>query len=163
MKQIIFILSFAVLIGAGLWYAKGVSLKSQEQSAAVATSVLEINEPSYDFGEISMAKGVVGKEFKIKNPSANSVEIESIYTSCMCTEATLEVGGKKFGPYGMPGHGFGPKVRQTIGAGEEVSILVEFDPAAHGPAGVGPIQRAVAVETKDGARLELEISALVKP
>ena len=163
MKQTIFILAIIVLVGAALWYAKGVSLKSQEQSAAVAASVLETNESSYDFGEISMANGVVSREFKIKNPSENPVKIESIYTSCMCTNATLILNSRKYGPYGMPGHGFVPKVRQTLAAGEESMLLVEFDPAAHGPAGVGPIMRIVTIESSDGARIDLEISALVKP
>lgn len=162
MKQTIVILAFAVLVAAGLWYAKGVSLRPEEKSAA-GVGFIKADETSFDFGEISMARGIVSREFKIRNSSESPAEIKSIYTSCMCTNATLNLGGRKFGPYGMPGHGFVPRVMQTIGAGEEASLLVEFDPAAHGPAGVGPISRIIAVESSGDARLELSISALVRP
>src|SRR3989344_7702861 len=63
-------------------------------------------EKFFDFGEISMAAGKVTHSFKIKNTSTQSVEVSKLYTSCMCTTAILDIDGQKFGPYGMPGHGF---------------------------------------------------------
>ena len=162
MKQTLFILAIVVLIGAGLWYSKSIALKSNEQSVA-AVGFIKASESSFDFGEVSMAAGKVRHEFKVRNSASESVKITSIYSSCMCTEATLIKNGNKRGPYGMPGHGFVPKVGETMAPNEEAIISVEFDPAAHGPAGVGTISRVVAIETSDGARVDLEISALVKP
>ena len=81
----------------------------------------------------------------------------------MCTVAVLQKGDKKFGPFGMPGHGFVPKMDAEVSPGEEVSVDVTFDPAAHGPAGVGSIQRVVVLENNAGENVELQISANVEP
>lgn len=89
----------------------------------------------------------------------------------MCTNATLLHGDpsagsgqvKKFGPFGMPGHGFVPKVNDAVNSGEEVSVEVVFDPAAHGSAGVGRIDRVVFVETESGLPLQLKFVAIVTP
>jgi len=81
----------------------------------------------------------------------------------MCTTASLIKGGEKFGPYGMPGHGFFPSLNQRIEPGEEASLEVVFDPAAHGPAGVGRIDRIVNLENNAGKPLELVFSATVTP
>lgn len=81
----------------------------------------------------------------------------------MCTVATLGIRGERFGPYGMPGHGFIPKIGQTINPNEEAIVEVVFDPAAHGPAGVGRIQRIITIENDSGQPLELQFTALVTP
>lgn len=81
----------------------------------------------------------------------------------MCTSAALMMGGRRFGPYGMPGHGAIPRIDQTLNPNEEATIEVTFDPAAHGPAGVGKIQRTIIVENNAGQSLELNFTALVTP
>ena len=81
----------------------------------------------------------------------------------MCTTATLKIGGRQKGPYGMLGHGFIPKINETLNSGEEALVEVVFDPAAHGPAGVGPIQRAIAIENNAGEPVELLFAAIVTP
>jgi len=126
-----------------------------------ALTVAEAN--NYDFGTISMAAGEVTHQFKIKNTSSNAVTINKMYTSCMCTTATLMMNNKQFGPYGMPGHGATPKIGQTVDPDEEVNIEVVFDPAAHGPAGVGRIQRTVTIENNIGQPIELQFAAVVTP
>ena len=89
--------------------------------------------------------------------------INKMYTSCMCTTATLIINGKIFGPYGMQGHGFIPKINEALAPGEEAQIEAIFDPAAHGPAGVGPIERLIYIESSNAPTLELTISAVVTP
>src|SRR3989338_11123866 len=113
---------------------------SVDQSAAVN---LAVDESFFDFGNISMAAGVVVHEFKVKNIGTTEAVISQIYTSCMCTEATFKKGDTKLGPFGMPGHGFVPKIKGAIDVGEEAIIEVAFDPAAHGAAGGGPFIRLV--------------------
>ena len=100
----------------------------------------------FDFGTISMARGKVDYTFALKNTTAEEVSLNSIYTSCMCTVAFLEKNNKTFGPFEMPGHGVTKKINETLASGEEVGVKVVFDPAAHGPAGVGPIERTVVVQ-----------------
>ena len=110
-----------------------------------------------------MAAGKVSHTFKIKNTSEEAVMVNKMYTSCMCTTAILSISGKQFGPYGMPGHGAIPKINQTISPGEEADVEVVFDPAAHGPAGVGRIQRTITVENNAGGPVELLLVAVVTP
>ena len=81
----------------------------------------------------------------------------------MCTQATLDLNGQKFGPYGMPGHGVVPTFNATLPAQGEAVITAVFDPAAHGPAGIGKIARTIILETSDGASLEVGFSAFVTP
>lgn len=179
MKKIVLGL-FAVLVFASLaWYARPGeneipknnvatsavgSMESAFSQTQSASGALVSNETNYDFGSISMAAGKVTRAFKIENLTVQDVVIEKIYTSCMCTQASISIAGKTFGPFGMPGHGFfGSMVNQVLKAGESAQVEVMFDPAAHGPAGVGPAERVVFVESKDGSRLQFNIKALVTP
>jgi hypothetical protein len=63
----------------------------------------------------------------------------------------------------MPGHGFTPPLRETLGANEEATVTVTFDPAAHGPAGVGLIEREIYLESKEAASVVIRVSATVTP
>lgn len=124
---------------------------------------LAAEEKSFDFGRISMAAGNVSHSFGIKNNGAEPINISKIYTSCMCTTARLETMEGQTPFFGMPGHGFTPKIKREIKAGEEAVIEVIFDPAAHGPAGVGPISRFVYLESGEGKPFEFSFSAVVTP
>ena len=116
---------------------------------------LKADETLYNFGNISMAAGNVSHIFRVKNLGAEAVTVSKLYTSCMCTTATLKAGGKSYGPIGMAGHGFVPKINAVVAPGEEITVEAVFDPAAHGPAGVGTIERAVYLEGNPGETLEL--------
>ena len=59
--------------------------------------------------------------------------------------------------------GYVPPVNETIKAGESRTIRVVYDPNAHGPAGVGPIDRFAILTDKSGGKLQFEIKALVTP
>ena len=136
---------------------------TENKSVADANSVLVSDATFYDFGEISMAKGTVAYEFKIQNSGNEKIDLDKIYTSCMCTSAWLIRGESRKGPFGMQGHGFAPPVNEFLESGEEAMVKVIFDPAAHGPAGVGTIERSVFLEGNGSILLELKISATVKP
>ncbi len=110
-----------------------------------------------------MAAGEVKYPFKIKNSSREPITINKMYTSCMCTTATLMIGGRQWGPMGMPGHSGIPAINEILAPGREATVDVVFDPAAHGPAGVGKIARAIIIENSAGQPLELNFSALVTP
>lgn len=163
-KKIIFI-SIAVVVLAGIvWLAR--PSQQNENTASLSPAVpgsLVAEEINFDFGSISMAAGKVKYDFKVKNIGTEPVVVEKMYTSCMCTTASLVTNKKKYGPYGMPGHGFVPKINASIGPNEEVTVETVFDPAAHGPAGVGRIERAVILENNAGEPLELVFTAYVTP
>ncbi|MBI2004917.1 DUF1573 domain-containing protein [Patescibacteria group bacterium] len=164
MHKTIIGIGIGILVFGGLvWIARP---DVQNTSSAISNSngTLTVEgESYYDFGSISMAAGKVKHTFKIKNTSEEAVVISKMYTSCMCTTAILAIGSKQFGPYGMPGHGATPLINQTISPNEEASIEVVFDPAAHGPAGVGRIQRVATLENNAGQPVELQFSATVTP
>lgn len=154
----------AIIIGF-VWISRRSSENQNSQASLAGPSAFAIIESSFDFGKISMAKGKVSHDFLIKNSGIKSVNITKIYTSCMCTTAILKMSsGKEFGPYGMPGHGgFAPAINQIVAPGEETTVKAIFDPAAHGPAGVGLIERAVYVENDSGKPVEIQFKAIVTP
>ncbi|MBI2317113.1 MAG: hypothetical protein HYU75_08940 [Betaproteobacteria bacterium] len=63
----------------------------------------------------------------------------------------------------MPGHGYIPALNEPLAPNEDAMIEIVFDPAAHGPAGVGPIERVVTIENNAAPPLELALSAVVTP
>src|SRR3989338_453794 len=117
------------------------SFSNPVNSQANSKSLLEAGETFFDFGTISMAKGKVSKSFSIKNPTANAITAKKLYTSCMCTKASLTQGDIRVGPFGMPSHGGIVPISVEIAPGAEAIVEAVFDPAAHGPSGVGLIAR----------------------
>jgi len=148
----------------GSWdYANTISTASVTVTDQSPIGALEVSERFFDFGSISMARGKVIHSFRAKNVGTGPISVEKLYTSCMCTSASFIKGTDRFGPFGMAGHGFIPRINQQIAAGEEFQVEVVFDPAAHGPAGIGRIDRAVYVETAENGTFEFHIAALVIP
>lgn len=153
-----------ITIGLTVLIVGGAALsgRNKQSSANLEPSQLATSESSYDFGAISMAKGKVAKVFTFQNNTPQTIIAKKLYTSCMCTQATLAIDDKTYGPFGMPAHGFIPGIDANIEPGKEVEIEAVFDPAAHGPAGVGPIEREVILETSDG-KLTFKFKARVLP
>lgn len=149
----------AVLVAGLILVARG---RGNEGGSQRASGKLAADHAAYDFGRISMAAGKVRHTFMMKNESGEPLNIRQMYTSCMCTTATWKQAGESNGPFGMPGHGLMPQMNRMMGAGQEAAVEVEFDPAAHGPAGVGKILRDVIVETDEGT-VTLSVSAEVAP
>lgn len=164
-KTIIYV--FVVVLGLiGLMFlgkstSKSISTVPGEITGGVSTLVS--SETVYDFGDISMSDGIVTKIFKVTNPTDKDVNIKSIFTSCMCTTAYIESEGGEKGPFGMEGMGYLPPADEVIKAGESRNVRVVYDPNAHGPAGVGYIDRFIYLTDVSSGTLELEIKATVRP
>lgn len=171
MKTTIGILIGILFVGVLVFIARpeaknNLAIVSANNDAHVLSGVggLEVEGPSnYDFGRISMRAGKVSRQFKITNGGSEPAVISKIFTSCMCTAALLMKGEEKFGPYGMPGHVAVPTINVPLDSNEEAVVEVVFDPAAHGPAGVGRIQRTVTVENNGGQPIILSFVAVVTP
>lgn len=82
----------------------------------------------------------------------------------MCTQGRLVQAGKTSEWFGMD-HGNAPQrpLNMRLSGGEPANLEVTVDPAAHGPAGIGPIQRVVIVTTAGGERLNFSVLADVTP
>ncbi|MBI2506898.1 MAG: DUF1573 domain-containing protein [Candidatus Colwellbacteria bacterium] len=154
-----------LFLGGLVWLASPSQRTNSPASPTLSdqSSLLSASEQAFDFGTISMAEGNVSHMFKVKNMSGEPVSVNKLYTSCMCTSAFLQTKDKRMGPFGMPGHGAMPRINQMINPGEEADVEVVFDPAVHGPAGVGQINRIVYLENDSGPLLELGITANVTP
>lgn len=146
------------IIGAFAVSSSKVSNRKESKSSGLVAT-----EAFFDFGSISMAQGNVSKVFTFINATDQPIVINKIYTSCMCTQATLIQGDSRQGPFGMPGHGAVPTIKETVAPGAEAKIEAVFDPAAHGPSGVGSVQRIIYVESEDEGKLSLEFKANVRP
>ncbi len=133
-------------------------------SGNLASTVLAAEVSQYDFGTISMMNGNVSYDFMLKNMMTEPVRVTKMYTSCMCTTAMMKIGDREVGPFGMSGHGGpAPAINEIIEPGQSVKVSAIFDPAAHGPAGVGRIERSIYLESDKGAPVELKFSANVTP
>ena len=160
----------AALIFAGLFawgYAGkgGTTASVQNAGGSSAGGMLAASESFYDFGAISMRNGNVTKEFTVTNPTNQDVTIKTMVTSCMCTVAFLvRPDGSAKGPFGMSGHGGAvPPVNEFVKAGESRTVRIVYDPNAHGPAGVGAVDRFIMLTDGSGNTLQLEIKAVVTP
>ncbi len=158
-----------IFIGLFVWgYAGkgGTTASVQGAPGAASDSKSSLTAPKvfYDFGTISMRDGNVSREFVVTNPTGTDITVSTILSSCMCTAAfIIEPDGNVKGPFKMPGMGYVPPADELIKAGDSRTIRVVYDPNAHGPAGVGRIDRFVTLTDEVGGTLRLEIKALVTP
>jgi hypothetical protein len=169
MKNITIILVSIAFIGLLLWsgYKNSSSTASvQGVTSTGKTSALTVTNGAavYDFGTISMKNDTVTTEFTVTNQTNETILVPSLVTSCMCTKAFIvSPDGSTKGPFGMSGMGHVPPADETIVPGESRIIRVVYDPNAHGPAGVGKIDRFITLTDAAGGTLTLEIKALVTP
>ena len=130
---------------------------------AEATGTLRAPQVFHDFGRISMGNGLVRHRFPVRNGGDTPAVVRKVYTSCMCTEASLLVDGQRYGPFGMQGHGYIPQIDRVIAPGESAVVEAVFDPNAHGPAGIGRNDRGVSVLLGGRRMLQLQFTAYVTP
>lgn len=154
-----------IAIGFGVYRSQRSAASPQalpEKQAAQVGSLAAL-KPSVELGTVSMAAGKVSFGYLIKNAGTTPLVINRVFTSCMCTSATLVVGSERKGPFGMPGHGLPNATKAPLAPGEIASVQVVFDPAAHGPSGLGRIERTVTLQSAEAPPLELGMGVLVKP
>lgn len=120
----------------------------ENKTANIVNAKLITDEKEYDFGDVSMADGKVRHSYRLKNEGTEALNIEAIWTSCMCTTAEVKTAdGRVYGPFGMSGHGGKTEADFEISAGQEFELIAEFNPNAHGPDATGPLQRTMFVKT----------------
>ncbi len=157
----ILVFTFLLIVG-------GVALfggEEEETKQVLMSQVMgvEANPESYDLGDVPLKGGIVTKEYEVINATEQPIKLKKIATSCMCTQAKVSVGGKETRFYGME-HAMdkNPPVNLEIGQDEVAKVTVDFDPAAHGPQGVGPFDRSVWLTFSDPAGIkELKFNGTV--
>lgn len=153
--------AIAVLL-AGFFVLKSlgleISLKSENSlqntlstdSAVIGAPKIILEPQSIDLGKVDIDGGIVKTSSTIKNEGSGDLLIKNFETSCMCTTVMLKKGDGLSPRFGMPGHGASPAWSGTgLKPGEAAKLLVEFDPAAHGPSGLGFVKRAIFISSND--------------
>lgn len=79
----------------------------------------------------------------------------------MCTKARLVQADQVSEWFGMSHGSDAPIVNVPLEEGQPTYLEVSIDPAAHGPNGIGPIQRGVMVQTASGQELRFVLAATV--
>ncbi|MCA9343137.1 DUF1573 domain-containing protein [Candidatus Saccharibacteria bacterium] len=152
------VVTVLLLVGAIFFGSKmGATAQDVEPDAEVAMSVAE---NTYDWGTVDYDGGIVSKTFAIENSGATPLKLFDVKTSCMCTTAQLKSASQTSKKFGM--HEKSSSVFE-VKPGEKAELVVEFDPAFHGPSGVGPINRTVTMTTNstDNPTLAFQLTANV--
>lgn len=159
-KIIIGIVLFTILLLAG----GVVSSSGRDSTSATITASQSakatVDQKNYDWGQINIKGGNVSKTFTIKNTGTDILKLMNIKTSCHCTKAQVKIGNTSSPSFGMN------SVSSWIGEvppRQEAKLEVVFDPAYHGPQGIGLISRLVSVETNDknNSRIEFSLTGTV--
>ncbi|HJZ05530.1 hypothetical protein A2634_00135 [Candidatus Amesbacteria bacterium RIFCSPHIGHO2_01_FULL_48_32] len=150
---IIGVLLTAILVGGGVV----VMSRSPNAASLEKTDKTKFftDHTNFDWGKINYNGGVVNHVFEIKNSGESSLKLANIKTSCMCTTAKISTK-----------NGAGPTVKMhevsdwqgVLEPGETAQLEVVFDPAFHGPTGVGPVERIISVETSDPNKANVEFN-----
>ncbi len=141
------------LVISGLTLAAVVFLVVQATGGSPASdvewpsgSITAVDSLVHDWEMINIQGGNVEHSFRLRNNSTEPLVIKTASTSCMCTTARIVIPGESntqiFGMHNNPS-----KWNKIVPAGEEFEVKVIFDPLAHGPNEVGPIDRQAQVIT----------------
>jgi hypothetical protein len=105
---------------------------------------IAIETAAFDFGHVKNGQ-IVSRELTVRNVGNADLVIDSVSTSCSCTEASV--------------------APMTIAPGETGTLHIEFDSGAHGPDLTGELIRQVFVTSNDPVQPEakVELSVFVDP
>lgn len=151
---IAFIVLTIAILGGGS-YLLSASSSTPQKVTTSQNAKASVDQKTFDWGIIPYGGGNVSKTFTIKNIGTDVLQLTNIKTSCACTYAQLIIDGKTSPKFGM--HSTSSWVGEIAG-GKEANLTVVFDPAFHGPTGVGPMERLTSVQTNDINNSNLEFS-----
>ena len=118
----------------------------------IAEAKAVVSSKTHSWGDIPIKGGDAEAEFTIANEGTSALKLFNVVTSCTCTTAQIEADGRKSPKFDM--HSKSSYVLE-VPAGGEAKLKVVFDPAFHGPQGVGVMDRQVKMETNDATRPDL--------
>ena len=101
---------------------------------------ITIEATTLDLGTV-VNGDIVSRDLAVHNGGEADLEIDSIITSCTCTQATVNP--------------------TTIPAGQSGILHIEFDSGFHGPDLAGPLIRQVFINSNDPQNPELQVELSV--
>lgn len=143
--------------GVAVWFNSQTALAQIESNPHTS---LVVEAKNYDWGQININDGKVSTSFALANSGSEPLKLYDITTSCACTTAQSIIGDTASPIFGM--HSKSSYITE-IPAGETSQIKVIFDPAFHGPSGIGSISRQITMATNDPTNptLTLNVTATV--
>ncbi|MBI3397033.1 DUF1573 domain-containing protein, partial [Candidatus Woesebacteria bacterium] len=148
---VIFVVLFILLIGVfAVFISKQDAKETVISSNLLDSKTIEVVPNNNDWGIIPINGGIVEKTYEVKNVTSKNINLKRIVTSCMCTKASFEVGENKSAYFGMEMSGDkNATINIEVASGQTGMLKVRFDPAAHGPQGVGPFDRVISLTFSD--------------
>lgn len=146
-----------LIIGSAVFFVSS----SNDTKAVISKTTgakISIDHSFKTVGDIGYSKGVLYHSFPIKNTGSKDLEIANLSTSCMCTKTYLKVDGKNGPDFGMKGMTAPSSWKGILKPGQKAEIIAAFDPAYHGPQGVGKVSRVVSFQTNDPYNPYVELS-----
>ena len=149
----------ALVLGGGMWAAlrlpavNGVAIEETGEAKA------EIAIKAQEFGEVPLKGGNVMKSYAVKNVGTAPLLVANMGTSCMCTTVQLKTRDGTSPKFAMHQKS---EWKGTIAPGESGEVEVVFDPAFHGPTGLGDISRMIKFETNDPNNRNVELTLVGK-
>lgn len=155
-KKIIigFIVITLLILGGGI-YILSTTTSSPVEITTSQNAKAQVDQKFFDWGNIPINGGNAIKTFSIKNSGTDILKITGVKTSCTCTKAQIIIDGKTSPYFSM--HATSGWVGE-VAPGKEAQLKVIFDPAFHGPTGVGPMERLISMQTNDAQNPNLEFS-----
>lgn len=101
---------------------------------------ISVEETSLDLGDVVNGE-IVSRDLTVRNDGEVDLVVDSVITSCTCTQAFVSP--------------------MTIGANESGTLHIEFDSGFHGPDLTGPLIRQVFINSNDPQQPELQMELLV--
>lgn len=101
---------------------------------------ISVDETSLDLGDVVNGE-IVSRDLTVRNDGEVDLVVDSVITSCTCTQATVDP--------------------MTIGTNQSGTLHIEFDSGFHGPDLTGPLIRQVFVKSNDPQQPELKVELLV--
>ncbi len=101
---------------------------------------ITLEATSLDLGSV-VNGDIVSRDLTLRNDGEADLVIDSIITSCTCTQATVKP--------------------MTIAANQSGILHIEFDSGFHGPDLTGPLIRQVFINSNDPQQPELQIELSV--
>lgn len=151
-KIIIGLIALTILVlGGGIYVLSVASAPVTITSSQNAKA--ETGEKTFDWGNIPINGGNATKTFTIKNAGSDVLKLTGVKTSCTCTKAQVIIDGKTSPYFSM--HATSSWVGE-VAPGKEAQLTIIFDPAFHGPTGVGAMERLISLQTNDAQNPNLE-------
>jgi len=150
-----FILGTVILIGGSYALLTLTDTASKIESSSNVKAIIT-SKIDHDWGTIGINDGKVSTTYTIKNEGTEPMKLFNISTSCMCTTAQVKIGEETSPEFGMHSNS---QYTATLPAGKTAEVIATFDPAFHGPSGIGAITREIIVETNDKSNPQLSFTA----